>query len=138
MNLLNMSFSAAVLILVILLIRALLLHKLPKRTFLVLWYVTLFRLLIPFKISSPFSIYTAINLLKGSVFESNLSFTEIPVIPNDTKITQTFTPLPKENVTTLSTFMLIWVIGFFVCTLFFLVTHLRCRREYKTALPIEN
>lgn len=138
MNLLNMSFSATVLILVIILIRALLLHKLPKRTFLALWYVTLFRLLVPFKISSPFSIYTVINMLKGSVSESDSGFVGIPVIPNHTEITQTFTPLPKESVTTLSTFMVIWFIGFFVCILFFLVTHLRCRREYKTALPINN
>jgi hypothetical protein len=46
MSLLNMSFSASILILVIVIIRALLLHKLPKRTFLVLWGVVLCRLLV--------------------------------------------------------------------------------------------
>ena len=47
MSLLQMSFSGAVMILTIVVIRALALHKLPKKTFLVLWGIVLVRLMVP-------------------------------------------------------------------------------------------
>lgn len=58
MSLAQMSFSGAVLILVIVLVRALLIHKLPKKTFLALWAVVLLRLLVPFSVPSSLSVYT--------------------------------------------------------------------------------
>ncbi len=58
MTLLQMTISGAVLILAVLLIRALTVTRLPKQTFLILWGLVLFRLLVPFTISSPFSVYT--------------------------------------------------------------------------------
>lgn len=61
MTLLQMSFSGAVLILAVLLIRTLTVTRLPKQTFLILWGLVLFRLLVPFTISSPFSVYTLLS-----------------------------------------------------------------------------
>jgi len=58
MTLLKMSFFGAVIILAVLLIRTFTLHKLPKKTFLILWAVALMRLLIPFEISSDLSLYS--------------------------------------------------------------------------------
>lgn len=58
MSLLEMSFYGAVMILVIVIIRALILHRLPKKFFLILWGIALFRLLVPFEISSGLSIYS--------------------------------------------------------------------------------
>ncbi len=58
MTLLNMSFYGAVIILTILIIRAFTLHKLPKKTFLILWAVALVRLLVPFEIVSDLSLYS--------------------------------------------------------------------------------
>lgn len=58
MTLLNMSLYGAVIILAVIIIRAFTLHKLPKQTFLILWAVALLRLLIPFEISSGFSLYS--------------------------------------------------------------------------------
>jgi len=58
MTLLKMSFYGAVIILAVLIIRAFTLHKLPKKTFLILWAVALVRLLVPFEITSGFSIYS--------------------------------------------------------------------------------
>ncbi|WP_164821653.1 M56 family metallopeptidase [Paenibacillus koleovorans] len=138
MGLLNMSFSAVILILAIVIIRVLLLHKLPKRTFLVLWSVALCRLLIPFEVSSRFSIYSVINMLKGSVSGTDSPLAGIPVMLTHTAITETAATLPEAVNANVSPLLIIWFIGFAVCTLFFLVTHLRCRKEYKTALPIDN
>lgn len=58
MTLLKMSFYGAVIILAILIIRAFTLHKLPKKTFLILWAVALVHLLVPFEIASGFSLYS--------------------------------------------------------------------------------
>ena len=61
MSFLEMSFSAAILILVISLLRRFFLNKLPKRLFLVLWGIALFRLLVPVSVPSSLSIYTLIR-----------------------------------------------------------------------------
>ena len=47
MDLLTMSISAAVMIAAIVILRALLIDRLPKTTFLILWAVVLLRLLVP-------------------------------------------------------------------------------------------
>ena len=57
MNMVKMSISGAVLIFVIVCVRALLINRLPKRTFLVLWAVALLRLLLPFSVPSGLSAY---------------------------------------------------------------------------------
>ena len=48
MSLLQMIFSGAVLVIAIVVIRAMAINILPKRTFLILWGVVLLRLLVPF------------------------------------------------------------------------------------------
>ena len=57
MTFIQMSVSGGVLIGVIAGIRALFINRLPKKTFLALWAVALLRLLLPFSISSPLSVY---------------------------------------------------------------------------------
>ena len=58
MNLLKMSFSGGILILVIIIIRAIAGNRLPKRTFLILWTIAFLRLLIPFSVPAVFSAYS--------------------------------------------------------------------------------
>ncbi|MCM1334847.1 MAG: hypothetical protein NC237_07315 [Eubacterium sp.] len=57
MTLLEMSFTGAVLIAAVLILRALLLNRLPKRTFAALWGVAILRLLLPFSVASALSVY---------------------------------------------------------------------------------
>lgn len=137
MSLLKMSFSTGIIILVIVVIRRLLLHKLPKMTFLILWGVVLCRLLIPLSIPSKFSIFTIINILKNRYSEVELPLTEMPIASNNTVVAETVPTLP-EAVSFISPALVIWLIGLLSCALFFVITHLRCRREYRTALPIDN
>ena len=138
MSLLDMSFSASALILVIVITRALLLHKLPKQTFLVLWGVVLCRLLVPFEISSRFSIYSVVNTLTSRFSKTDFSINAFPAAQNSTAITEITATLPEATYANVSPFTVMWFIGMVVCALFLLVTHLRCRREYKTALPVDN
>lgn len=61
MGLLQMSFSGGILILVVLILRGFFIHKLPKKTFLALWWVVLLRLLLPVAVPSAFSAYSLVN-----------------------------------------------------------------------------
>lgn len=61
MNLLQMSFSGGILILIIVLIRTIAGSRLPKRAFLALWAVALLRLMIPFSLPSAFSFYSLVG-----------------------------------------------------------------------------
>ena len=51
MSLLQMSFLGTVIILLIVVLRAVLINRLPKKTFLILWWIALIRLLVPFSIN---------------------------------------------------------------------------------------
>ena len=62
MNLMQMSLSAAAMILAIIVLRALTIEKLPKKTFVVLWWVVLLRLMVPFSIPSALSIYSLLPM----------------------------------------------------------------------------
>ena len=61
MSLVQMSLSAALMIVAIIILRALTIERFPKKTFLVLWWIALLRLLIPFSIPSVMSIYSWIS-----------------------------------------------------------------------------
>jgi beta-lactamase regulating signal transducer with metallopeptidase domain len=144
MSILQMSVSSAILILVIVVIRALAIHKLPKKTFVALWVVVLFRLLIPLSVPLPFSIYTVADKAIVYFIKTHDAQAIITNIPETGSIPKTsmdaihalITPIaPDEQI---SPVLVVWVVGIIICALFFLVTHLRCRKEYKTALPLEN
>ena len=57
MSLIQMSVSGACIIAVTIVIRALAIHRLPKRTFLILWGIALARLVLPFSIPSPCGLF---------------------------------------------------------------------------------
>lgn len=61
MDLLTMSLSAAVMIAAIVILRALLIDRLPKTTFLILWAVVLLRLLVPVSVPSAWSVYSLLQ-----------------------------------------------------------------------------
>ena len=58
MSLLEMSISGAVFIFVVIILRTAAINYLPKKTFLALWGIVLFRLLIPVRIPSEISVYS--------------------------------------------------------------------------------
>ena len=100
MTMAQMSISGAVLIIAIILIRTLTINRLPKQTFLMLWSLALIRLLIPFVIPSPFSIYSVIfrNMPVEMLSElpSGILFTETPADETSQAYTQIH-PASLEN-----------------------------------------
>ena len=58
LSLIEMTVSGGALILAVMLVRALVLDKLPKRAFLVLWALAAARLLVPVGVPSALSVWT--------------------------------------------------------------------------------
>ncbi|WP_341419405.1 M56 family metallopeptidase [Paenibacillus filicis] len=146
MSLLEMSVPASLFILVVVCVRAMLLHKVPKMTFIILWGVALWLLLVPVSVQSPFSIFTAVNdldrmftvqesiSLAQSLPTSNGGTFKVPLLTD--RIT---TPaLPLELMASISSFVVVWFIGFTLCTLSFVIPHVRYRKDYRMSMPIEN
>lgn len=142
MSIFQMSFSAAFLIITVVILRSLTLYKLPKKTFLILWSIVICRLLIPFSIPSRISFYTGIDMLKG-VSTETMHFTTPAITTGTLDIgVVDMGKLADSSTSTItipiSPLMLIWLIGMGVCAIFFIVTYIKCYREFKTALPVEN
>ena len=145
MSLMEMSVSGGILILAVIVLRALALNRLPKGTFLALWAVAVLRLLVPFSLPSPASVYT--------LAESVQTQMEAPSAPSPVLPAADFTPGEATAVETAEqedrhwaspndrsggVFAAAWLVGAAVCGTFFLVSYLRCRREFQTALPVED
>ncbi len=139
MSLLQMSFSGAVMILTVVVIRALALHKLPKKTFLVLWGVVLVRLLVPYSVPSAFSVYSLVGRLTSTTNEAKV----IPVAPAGPAFPLETTPgttafAPKPSVPAFDSWVVVWLIGMLGCGIFFAVAYFKCRREFRASLPVGN
>lgn len=142
MSLLQMSFSGAVMILTVVVIRALALHKLPKKTFLVLWGVVLVRLMVPYSVPSAFSVYSLMGRLTPAANEAQVipvaPAVPIPPLENATPGTTAFLPEPGVPAFHFDPWTAIWLIGALGCGIFFAAAYLKCRKEFRTSLPIDN
>lgn len=141
MSLLQMSFSGAVMILAIIVIRALAINKLPKKVFVLLWEVVLLRLLIPFSIPSMLSAYSIVR--RNTPIQEVLA--EIPTGTIITQITEVQVnvngnagaALPVQNdIPSISIWLILWIAGVILCAIFFAVSYLRCYFEFRTSLPV--
>lgn len=136
MNLLQMSFSGAVLIVVIAAARAVLIEKLPKRTFLALWWITLLRLMIPLAVPSVFSIYSVMIHHTGvaETIAKTPAARMVPVLSGTKEIARAAAGAGWMR----HVWVLLWGAGAFFCAAFFAVSYLRCRRGFQISFPVEN
>ena len=147
MGLVERSFYGGILIVVILAARALLRDKLPRRTFPILWGAALVRLLLPFSLSSVFSIYSLLQK-SASVLTPSPSVPGMPqntapaqLLPLWTGI-QDFAPENGIPVADSGKSMLIlsavWCVGAVLCALFFVTAYVRCMRRFRKAVPVDS
>lgn len=139
MSLLQMSISGAIMILAVIVIRALAINRLPKKTFIALWGIVLLRLLVPFNVPSPLSVYSIVNNHVSSPQEitgmqTTTDFSVFSVITVPT----TEGSLQKQAVARISPYIIVWGIGMIICALFFIISYFKCRREFRESLPIKN
>ncbi|WP_025026445.1 M56 family metallopeptidase [Caldalkalibacillus mannanilyticus] len=138
MSIVQMSLSASVLIVAIVLIRSFTLHKLPKKTFLFLWGVVILRLLVPFSIPSQFSFYTGIDMI-NHIFIPESSSARMTSTQNVAGILSTAEPIEIGTVAvSISPIEIVWFAGLCACVLFFTVAYIYYYREFRMSLPVEN
>ncbi|QWU16991.1 Signal transducer regulating beta-lactamase production, contains metallopeptidase domain [Paenibacillus sophorae] len=146
MSLLQISISTSVFILAVIFLRSLLIHKLPKMTFMFLWGVALIQLLVPVSVQSQFSIFTAVEHLSRMFTVAKLIPTpESSTFINGTTVIMppitehaTAPIMPLKTASQISPIVWVWLVGFTLCALFFIIPHLRYRKIYKMAVPIRN
>ena len=183
MNIVSMSIAASLFILAVVVIRALFMHILPKNTFILLWGIVIFRLMIPVSIPSRLSVWnmiedfvptpskaafinmpSAILSQRGILGDSILSIREDMAILAVPEYAEAVAPIAKtmgdENLAEKtinagiadiasgdigakpplgpSLFFSLYLAGVCFCLAGFLVPHLRFRRMYRTALPVNS
>lgn len=138
MSILQMSISSAILILFIVVIRAVLLNKLPQKTFIILWGVALFRLLIPITVPSEFSAFTLIKNAINSPAAQKIGIASLNAGIAEVMPAAVATVTNDTTQISVSPLRILWLVGMLAVALFITITHLHCRQSYKMALPIEN
>ena len=139
MTLLQMSMSAAVLIIIITVLRAVSIHKLPKKTFLFLWGLVFFRLFLPISIPSVFSVYSWIPQSQPYVSESANHLPRFSVT-SDMVGNSIATNVGTQGFfgESISFWTVLWLIGFSLCILYFITAYHRGMKKFKNALPFET
>lgn len=142
MTLIQMSIAATLLIIIITVLRAVSIYKLPKKTFLFLWGIVLFRLLIPVSIPSVFSIYSWIS--QSGISDTSKTMNYLPrfSVASDGIITES---LMHQNSETFGAFeflisgwTILWGFGFLLSVSYFGMAYYRGIRKFKDSTPLET
>ena len=139
MKLLQMSLAGGVMILVITVIRALAIERLPKKTFLALWAAALARLLAPVSLSSALSIYSLLARRVPAAAE----WTAVPALPDLPVAAETAAAAAAQQTASAPAaqapvWTIVWAVGVAVCAVVFAVAYGRCCREFRASFPVEN
>lgn len=146
-GLIQRSIYGGVLILAILTVRAVLLYKLPKRTFPILWGVALARLLLPFSFSSVFSVYSLLQPKTVPEIPAYITYgtgENAVTAAAPTAWTAVQNTALGENVLSAAgenrfpVLPAVWGIGAALCAIFFARAYFRGLRDFRSAVPLEN
>lgn len=143
MDLLQMGLQASLIILVVIICRSVLLNRFPKKVFLVLWFVALIRLLVPYSFPSITSIYSlagqfitdkAESLVNQESKEQEQGKTTDAAMGNTTR-------KQTENFMGTDSFYIlkfIWVAGIIICAAVFIMAYIVCYKRFRISLPVKN
>lgn len=139
MKLLQMSLAGGVMILVITVIRALAIERLPKKTFLALWAAALARLLAPVSLPSALSIYSLLARRAPAAAEwtAVLALPDLPVAA-ETAAAAAAQQTASAPAAQPPVWTIVWAVGAAVCAVVFAVAYGRCCREFRASFPVEN
>lgn len=128
MSVIEMTLEGAVIIAVIILVRSLTIHRLPKKAFLLLWAVALIRLLVPVRITSPASIY---SVTPGITFVRRSGVLQA-------EAAQAASVSSGSGAMSLSLWTVVWLAVGLLLALGILICHIKNRQIYRTSLPVES
>ncbi len=144
MSLLEMSFTGGIMALVITVLRAVLLNRLPKKTFVLLWETAVLRLLLPISIPFVFSVYTLFNPseISGQV-NPQITSGGVSIITNvlPADSYQAVTKPVQDNISSgisVPVWTIVWLIGTAVCFAAFAVGYIFVFRKYRYAALVKS
>jgi len=141
MTLLHRSAAGAVLILAAALLRALALHRLPKRTFLILWGLALARLLLPYSLPTALSAYSLLQRAappEPIALEPPPPAPVSPVVPAPVMLAPVSPGAAEPPAQPADIWHVLWLAGLLTCALFFAASYVRCRVRFRASLPVDN
>ncbi len=138
-KLLNMSLTASVAILCVLLLR-LLLNRAPKVISYALWSIVLFRLLCPVSISSSFSLFGWMDAPTEAQGALSSRITYVPEASSTAVSEPTIEAQPEAAVTQglapMEIAAYVWLMGVLGMAGYGLISYVRLRRRLRTASPL--
>lgn len=150
----QMSLAGGVMIAAVIAARALFRRRLPKGTFILLWYAALARLLLPWKIPCQLSVYTLFARLNAiPVGEPEPVPVSVPAAAPAAPVTAPAAaaitlpavyapaqpvPAPSAAISGETVALLVWLLGALACAAFFAVVYVRLRRQFSQSLPLES
>ena len=143
LQLLNMSFTASIVIAFVLVAR-IILHKAPKVFSYMLWSVVLFRLICPFSFESIFSLLpTELNPISQDILYMQTPNIDTGIgITNQSVPVIISTPVPQASANPLqiwiSIFSYIWVLGVAALLVYSLIALFRLRKQLLNATLYQN
>lgn len=143
MSLWQMSVSGAVMILVILVLRALLLERLPKKTFLLLWEIALARLLVPFSVPFGGSFYALVQHGAQTVTRTDRSAAGVQTLvgraPEGVTAGTAVPPHPAAAQTAaVPGWTLVWLVGALLLAAFFAAAYWKSWQKFQMSFPVEQ
>lgn len=143
MNLLTMSLSAALLAAVVVIVRFLLLHRLPKNAFLILWGLVLCRLLVPFSVPASLSIWSRFTAVRPG--GDLLDFSELNAVWPEANFGAEGGTLQGGAASDLSAagegvsaIQVLYFTGLLLMLAWFICTYVRGLLQFRTAVPADH
>lgn len=130
MTILEMSVSGAAMILIITLIRALFIHKLPKKAFVLMWEITILRLLLPIRIPSIISVFTLVeHFLPQEIIYIN-PITEPSIVVSDDSYLEI---AQARNTLNVPVCEIVWLVGVVIIAAVFIGLYILYFKKYRFA-----
>lgn len=144
MTFLELSLSGGVFVLAIAAFRGLTLRRLPKGTFVALWWLAAARLLLPVELASRFSVYTLLEALGPKAVPAVPDALPAPVVPAAPSVPAAppviAIPAQPAAVPASAPFPVwtaLWLTVSLLLAAWFLIRYVRWRRRFREALPAD-
>ncbi len=136
MSLLERSLTGALLILAAAALRMLVRGRLPKRTFVVLWWVAAARLLVPVELPSRFSVYALLAARRQATASIPRGTGALVQVIPGAGLPEIVPAVPEPAA--VSVWTALWLAGMLALAVWFAVSYIRCQRRFRTSLPVET
>ena len=140
MTFLELSLSGGVFVLAIAAFRTLALRRLPKGTFVALWWLAAARLLLPLELASRFSVYTLLEALRPKAVPASPDALPAPVVPAAPPVITIPTQpaaVPAPAPTPFPVWTALWLSVGLLLAAWFLIRYVRWRRRFRESLPVD-